>query len=155
IPVDKDGFFLEKHPKLAPVSTVNRGVFVAGACQGPKDIPDSVAQGAAAAAEALALLSQGSVEAEPVIAEVNKNLCSGCRICVSVCPYNAAVFDRETKTASVQDVLCQGCGTCVASCPSGARTLRQRGFTDRQILAEIEAILPKKLVTIEKAIAEA
>jgi heterodisulfide reductase subunit A len=154
IPVDKNGFFLERHPKLAPVSTVNRGVFVAGACQGPKDIPDSVAQGAAAAAEALALLSQGVVEAEPVIAEVNKDLCSGCRICISVCPYNATVFDRESKTASVQEVLCQGCGTCVASCPSGARTLRQRGFTDKQILAEIEAILLKRFVPVEVLITE-
>jgi heterodisulfide reductase subunit A len=154
IPVDKNGFFLERHPKLAPVSTVNRGVFVAGACQGPKDIPDSVAQGAAAAAEALALLSQGVVEAEPVIAEVNKDLCSGCRICISVCPYNATVFDRESKTASVQEVLCQGCGTCVASCPSGARTLRQRGFTDKQIIAEIEAVLPKRFVTVEALITE-
>jgi heterodisulfide reductase subunit A len=133
---------------------VNRGVFVAGACQGPKDIPDSVAQGAAAAAEALALLSQGVVEAEPVIAEVNKDLCSGCRICISVCPYNATVFDRESKTASVQEVLCQGCGTCVASCPSGARTLRQRGFTDKQILAEIEAILLKRFVPVEVLITE-
>jgi len=154
IPVDMDGFFLERHPKLAPVSTVNRGVFVAGACQGPKDIPDSVAQGAAAAAEALALLSQGVVEAEPVIAEVNKNLCSGCRICISVCPYNATVFDKESKTASVQEVLCQGCGTCVASCPSGARTLKQRGFTDKQILAEIEAVLPKRFVAVEAVITE-
>ncbi|MCL7389576.1 MAG: CoB--CoM heterodisulfide reductase iron-sulfur subunit A family protein [Thaumarchaeota archaeon] len=154
IPVDKNGFFLERHPKLAPVSTVNRGVFVAGACQGPKDIPDSVAQGAAAAAEALALLSQGVVEAEPVIAEVNKDLCSGCRICISVCPYNATVFDRESKTASVREVLCQGCGTCVASCPSGARTLRQRGFTDKQIIAEIEAVLPKRFVTVEVLITE-
>jgi heterodisulfide reductase subunit A len=154
IPVDKDGFFLERHPKLAPVSTVNRGVFVAGACQGPKDIPDSVAQGAAAAAEALALLSQEVVEAEPVIAEVSKNLCSGCRVCISVCPYNATVFDKESKTASVQGVLCQGCGTCVASCPSGARTLRQRGFTDKQILAEIEAVLPKRFVTVEAVITE-
>jgi len=154
IPVDKDGFFLERHPKLAPVSTVNRGVFVAGACQGPKDIPDSVAQGAAAAAEALALLSRGVVEAEPMIAEVNKNLCSGCRVCISVCPYNATVFDKESKTASIQEVLCQGCGTCVASCPSGARTLRQRGFTDKQILAEIEAVLPKRFVTVEAVITE-
>ena len=155
IPLDKNGFFLEKHPKLAPVSTVNRGVFVAGACQGPKDIPDSVAQGAAAAAEALSLLSKGMVEAEPVIAEVNKSLCSGCRICISVCPYGAASFDKETKTAIVQEVLCQGCGTCVASCPSGARTLKQRGFMDNQILAEIEAILPKRTITMTTAIAEA
>mgnify|MGYP001626182624 CR=1 FL=1 len=155
IPLDKNGFFLEKHPKLAPFSTVNRGVFVAGACQGPKDIPDSVAQGAAAAAEALSLLSKGMVEAEPVIAEVNKSLCSGCRICISVCPYGAALFDKETKTAIVQEVLCQGCGTCVASCPSGARTLKQRGFMDNQILAEIEAILPKRTITMTTAIAEA
>lgn len=155
IPLDKNGFFLEKHPKLAPASTVNGGVFVAGACQGPKDIPDSVAHASAAAAEALSLLSQGTVEAEPWIAEVNKNFCSGCRICISVCPYGAAAFDKEAETASVREVLCQGCGTCVASCPSGARTLRQRGFTDREILAEIEAILPRREVTIETTIAEA
>ncbi|MCS7125882.1 MAG: CoB--CoM heterodisulfide reductase iron-sulfur subunit A family protein [Aigarchaeota archaeon] len=152
VPLDKDGFFLEKHPKLAPVSTVSKGVFVAGACQGPKDIPDSVAQGAAAASEALALLSSGVIEVEPIIAEVNKNLCSGCRICISTCPYGAAVYDAESKTATIQEVLCQGCGTCVASCPSGARTLKQRGFTDEQILGELEMILPKPKIKM-KAVA--
>ncbi|MEN2974000.1 MAG: CoB--CoM heterodisulfide reductase iron-sulfur subunit A family protein [Candidatus Caldarchaeales archaeon] len=149
VPLDKDGFFLEKHPKLAPVSTVTTGVFVAGACQGPKDIPDSVAQGAAAASEALALLSSGVIEVEPIIAEVNRNTCSGCRMCVSVCPYGAAVYDVQSKTTLIQEALCQGCGTCVASCPSGARTLRQRGFTDKQILSEIESIIPRRVVKVE------
>ncbi|MEM0452934.1 MAG: CoB--CoM heterodisulfide reductase iron-sulfur subunit A family protein [Nitrososphaerota archaeon] len=136
-----DGFFMEKHPKLAPVSTVNRGVFIAGACQGPKDIPESVAQAAAAASEAMVLLSQSTLEVEPIIAEVQQEKCSGCRICVSVCPYGATIYDSEKNATRVEKALCQGCGTCVAACPSGARVMKQNGFTDRQILAELEGIL--------------
>jgi len=134
----KDGFFLEKHPKLAPVSTAVDGVFVAGACQGPKDIPDSVAQGAAAAANVLSLIDRKAVELEPAIAVINEASCSGCKICVELCPYHAITYDGERKLAAVNEALCKGCGVCVAACPSSA--IEQQNFTNRQLVAEIEAI---------------
>jgi len=136
-----DGFFLEKHPKLAPVETTTDGVLLAGACQGPKDIPDSVAQGAAAAATAISLLDHGWVELEPFTASIDPHKCSDCRICEGLCPYGAIsmVKERDKETAQVNEVLCKGCGACVAACPAGAST--QYGFTDDQILAEIDGIL--------------
>lgn len=134
----KDGFFLEKHPKLAPVSTAADGVYIAGACQGPKDIPDSVAQGAAAAANVLSLIDRKEVELEPTIAIIDDKSCSGCEICPSLCPYNAISFDEEREIAVITAALCKGCGVCVAACPSGA--IEQQNFTNRQLLAEVEAI---------------
>jgi heterodisulfide reductase subunit A len=134
-----EGFFTERHPKLAPVSTFTDGIFLAGTCQGPKDIPDSVAQAGAAAAEALALIDRGSVELEPSTAFIDPASCSGCRTCVGLCPFGAISFDDELKVAAVNDVLCKGCGTCVAACPSGAA--QQHLFTDAQILSEIEGVL--------------
>jgi heterodisulfide reductase subunit A2 len=134
-----EGFFTERHPKLAPVSTFTDGVFVAGACQGPKDIPDTVAQAGAAAAEALAMADRGYVELEPSTAFVDAAACSGCRTCVPLCPFSAIAFDAATNLASVNEVLCKGCGVCVAACPSGA--LQQHLFTDEQILAELEGVL--------------
>jgi heterodisulfide reductase subunit A len=134
-----DGFFMEQHPKLAPVSTTNDGVFIAGACQGPKDIPDTVAQGSAAAGKALSLITRHEVEVEGTTACVDDQLCSGCKCCLTLCPYNAISFDAERKRSSVNDVLCKGCGTCVASCPSSA--IEARHFTDEQIFAEIEGVL--------------
>jgi len=134
-----DGFFLEKHPKLAPVATSSDGIFLAGACQGPKDIPDSVAQGAAAAAEALAMLDRGSVEIEPITCVIDEKLCAACKVCIEVCPYSAIQFSEEKKISVVTEALCKGCGICVAACPSGAAM--QQGFKDRQIFAEIEGAL--------------
>ncbi len=134
-----DGFYLERHPKLAPVSTASAGIFVAGCCQGPKDIPDSVAQGAAAAAQALAMIMKGQVEVEPTTAHVIDDLCSGCQICIPLCPYEAIHRDEARRKAYVEPALCKGCGTCVGACPSGA--LQQWGFDDTQILAELEGIL--------------
>jgi heterodisulfide reductase subunit A len=134
-----DGFFLERHPKLEPVGTVNDGVFVVGCCQGPKDIPDTVAQASAGAAEALSLIDRGMVEIEAATAVVDEELCSGCKICLALCPYNAISFDEEKKQANVNDILCKGCGVCVAACPSAAITGRH--FTDKQIFAEIEGLL--------------
>jgi heterodisulfide reductase subunit A len=133
-----DGFFLEKHPKLAPVSTAVDGVFIAGACQGPKDIPDSVAQGAAAAANVLSLIDRKEVELEPTVAKIHEESCSGCRICVDLCPYHAITFDEVKNVALVTEALCKGCGVCVAACPSTA--IEQQNFTHRQLLAEVEAI---------------
>ena len=134
-----EGFFTERHPKLAPVSTFTDGIFLAGACQGPKDIPDTVAQAGAAAAEVLAMVDRGSVEVEPATAFIDPVVCSGCRTCVGMCPFSAISFDHATNVAAVNEVLCKGCGTCVAACPSGAA--QQRLFTDAQIFAELEGLL--------------
>ena len=136
-----DGFFLEKHPKLAPVETATDGVYLAGTCQSPKDIPDSVAQGSAAAAAALSLMDAGRVTLEPFTAYVDPAKCGGCRTCEGLCPYHAIqmiLVDGRT-VAQVNEVLCKGCGACVAACPAEAAT--QYGFTDEQILAEIEGVL--------------
>jgi len=133
------GFFLERHPKLAPVEAASDGLFLAGACQGPKDIPDTVAQGAAAAACALALMDGGAVVLEPITAEIDAERCSGCQMCVAACPYDAISFNEEKGVSEVQEELCKGCGTCVATCPSGVA--QQKGFHDRQILAEMEGVL--------------
>jgi heterodisulfide reductase subunit A len=136
-----DGFFLEKHPKLAPVETTTDGVFLAGACQGPKDIPDSVAQGGAAAAAALSLLDHGWVELEPFTAFIEAEKCGACRTCEGLCPYGAVtqVEWQGKLVAQVNEVLCKGCGACVAACPAGAAT--QYGFTNDQVMAEIAGIL--------------
>jgi len=133
-----DGFFLERHPKLAPVSTFADGVFLAGCCQGPKDIPDTVAQSGAAAAQALALIDAGKVELEPNTAHVLEEACSGCKTCIPLCPYSAISFVEE-KRARINEVLCKGCGTCVAACPSGS--IRQNLFEDDEIFEEISGVL--------------
>jgi len=134
-----DGFFLERHPKLAPVATMTDGLFIVGCAQGPKDIPDMVAQASAAAAAVLAMIARGTIEVEAATAVVNQELCSGCRTCVSLCPYNAISFLDDKKVAEINAILCKGCGVCVAACPAGAITGRH--FTDKQILAEIEGLL--------------
>lgn len=136
---DKNGFFLELHPKLGPVETSLAGIFLAGGCQGPKDIPESVAQGGAAAAEALVLFSMGEVEVEPTVASADRSLCTGCKTCVSMCAYNALSFSEEGKVAVVNEALCQGCGTCAAACPVAA--LRVQHFLPDQIFAQIEGML--------------
>lgn len=134
-----DGWFLERHPKLAPVSTFTDGVFLAGCCQGPKDIPDSVAQAGAAAAEVLTLIDRGFVEQEPNTAYVQSEHCSGCKSCLPLCPYHAITLDPQTRKATINEALCKGCGTCVASCPSGS--IVQRLFEDPEVFAEIEGLL--------------
>ncbi len=134
-----DGFFLEKHPKLDPVATTTEGVFVAGCCQSPKDIPDTVAQASAAAARVLAMISKGSVEIESATAVVDEEHCAGCKICVDLCAYKAITFDEEKEVCRINEALCKGCGTCVAACPSGAITGRH--FTTEQIMSEIEGVL--------------
>jgi heterodisulfide reductase subunit A len=134
-----EGFFLERHPKLAPVNTFTDGIFLAGACQGPKDIPDTVAQAGAAAAEALALIDTGYVELEPNTAYIVEEDCSGCKSCIPLCPYTAISFMEEKKKAAIHEALCKGCGTCVAACPSGS--IRQNLFEDAEIFGEIEGVL--------------
>lgn len=148
ISYDKDRFFTEAHPKLAPVETHSQGIYLAGACQGPKDIPESVAQASAAAAKACGLLSKSEMLAEPIVSEVNEKICAGCGMCVSVCPYKAielkTISERiqiqkiERKVASVNEGLCQGCGACTVACRSAALNLKH--FTDQQILAEVNAL---------------
>jgi heterodisulfide reductase subunit A len=134
-----EGWFLERHPKLAPVSTFTDGVFLAGCCQGPKDIPDTVAQAGAAAAEALALIDAQSIELEPNTAYILEEKCSGCKTCIPLCPYTAISYLEDKKKASINEVLCKGCGTCVAACPSGS--IKQNLFEDEEIFAEIEGVL--------------
>ena len=134
-----DGFFLERHPKLDPVATTTDGLFVAGCAQGPKDIPDSVAQASAAAARMLATIAKGAVEIDPVRAEIDEQYCSGCRICNALCPYKAIDYIEDKNVSRVNSPLCKGCGTCVAACPAGAIT--GSGFTDKQVYAELEGVL--------------
>jgi heterodisulfide reductase subunit A len=138
---DKDGFFLEAHPKLRPVDSNTDGLYLAGACQGPRDIPDTVAHAGAAASQALGLLSQDYVEVVPTVAEVRTLHCVGCGLCVAVCPYSAPslVEERGQMVAQINEALCKGCGLCVAGCRGKAISLR--GFTDTQILAQLEALL--------------
>ncbi len=134
-----DGFLLERHPKLDPVATRTDGIYVAGCCQGPKDIPDTVSQASAAAAKVLAVITKGKVELEASTAVIDEDLCSGCRICNLLCPYSAISFDDEKKVSNINEALCKGCGTCVAACPSGAIT--HRHFTNEEVIAEIEGVL--------------
>ncbi|MEI6683881.1 MAG: CoB--CoM heterodisulfide reductase iron-sulfur subunit A family protein [Bacteroidota bacterium] len=132
-------FFIEKHPKLDPVATTTGGVYIIGSCQGPKDIPDSVAQARAAAARILATIAGGSVPVEVTTAITDQNLCCGCQTCIGVCPYSAISFDQVKMSSVVNEALCKGCGTCGSACPAGAITCKH--FTDLQILSEIEGIM--------------
>jgi heterodisulfide reductase subunit A len=133
------GWYTERHPKLDPVATMTDGVFVAGVCQGPKDIPASVAQGAAAAARIQGMITKGTVMIEPIVATINEEACSGCRICNNLCPFNAIEFDDEKQVSRVITAMCKGCGTCVAACPAGV--ISGAHFNNQQILAEIKGAL--------------
>lgn len=139
-----DRFYLEAHPKLAPVDTATDGVFLAGCAQGPKDIPDTVAQAKGAASSALILLSRGKVKVEAQISFVNENTCRGCAYCVEICPYSAiemVTVNRmgyQVQVARVNEALCKGCGACVAGCFSGS--IQQKSFMDRQILPQLAVL---------------
>jgi len=148
INTDENSFFTEAHPKLRPVETQMAGIFLAGACQGSKDIPETVAQAGGAASKAVALLGKQVLYSNPMISQVDENLCSGCLYCEEVCPYSAitakVIEERRGKeiiertVASVNEALCQGCGNCTVACRSGAINLK--GFTNEQILSEVDAI---------------
>jgi heterodisulfide reductase subunit A len=139
-----DGFLLEAHPKLRPVDTFTDGIFLAGCCQSPKDIPDTVAQASAAASRVCDILSKPKLEIEATTAHVDELQCRGCGFCVEVCPYEAVAlkevnqFGHTVEVAEVNEALCKGCGACSAACLSGA--IQQKGFTDKQILAMINAL---------------
>ena len=143
---DEHGFINEAHPKLRPVETNTAGVYVAGACQAPRDIPDAVAMASATASKVLGLFSKEMLEREPLVARVDAALCAGCFHCERVCPYGAVerheIRDRKGNlikvVAEVNPGVCQGCGTCQATCPS--KSVELQGFTDEQILAQINAL---------------
>jgi heterodisulfide reductase subunit A len=145
---DAHAFYSEAHPKLRPVESAAAGVFLAGACQGPKDIPESVAQASATAAKVGVIFSREILEREPIVARVNEAVCAGCFACREVCPYGAVevfeVRDRQgrllRKVARVNAGVCNGCGTCQATCPS--KSVELAGYTDEQIFAQIAALRP-------------
>ena len=147
--MDTNDFFTEAHPKLRPVESPTAGVFLSGACQGPKDIPETVSQASAAAAKVIGLLCKDHLTGNPCIASANEMLCSGCSQCANVCPYGAITYSEKEfrmpnrttlmrRVASVNPAVCQGCGACTVACPSGAMDLN--GFKNNQIMAEVDAI---------------
>ncbi len=142
VSVDKDGFFMEAHPKLRPVSTATDGIFIAGCCQSPKDIPDTVAQASAAASQTIILMNKGRVEIEPLTAEVITEHCIGCGECVATCAFSAIRL-VEGK-AEVVTVLCKGCGTCAAACPS--KSIVMAHFTDEELVAELMGVLAERVL---------
>lgn len=134
-----DGFFLEEHPKLGPLNTATDGVFIAGACQSPKDIPDTVAQASGAAAKALALSTRGIVEIPSTISWIDPDICAGCQVCIRLCPYSAIEFDERRGISVINEALCKGCGSCSGFCPSGAAQVKH--FKKKQIFAEFCGIM--------------
>ena len=135
----QDGFLLEEHPKLGPVSTATDGVFLAGACQGPKDIPDAVSHASGGAAQALALAAKGTVSISPTTSWINPDVCVGCRVCVGLCAYSAIEFDERRNVAVINEAMCKGCGSCAGYCPSGAAQIKH--FNETQIFNEIDGLL--------------
>lgn len=133
------GFLSEAHPKLRPVESLVPGIFFAGCAQAQKDIPDSVTQGSAAASKVLDIFSQEELQHEPIVTTVDEDICSGCELCISVCPYGAREIRVKggKRVATVNEALCEGCGACVAVCPSGAA--QQRNLNDLQLSKMVEA----------------
>ncbi len=146
--IDTNNFFTEAHPKLRPVESPTAGVFLSGVCQGPKDIPETVAQASAAASKVIGLLSKDKLLSNPCVAGSDEMLCNGCSACEKVCPYGAISYVEKEyriagktqvrRVAQVNPAICQGCGACTVTCPSGAMDLK--GFSTKQIMAEVDAI---------------
>jgi len=137
--IGADGFFLEEHPKLGPLNTATDGVFLAGTCQSPKDIPDAVAQASGAAAKALSLATRGYVQVPSTISWIDPDICSGCQTCIGLCPYSAIEFDELRGVSVINEAVCKGCGSCSGFCPSGAAQVRH--FNKKQVFAEFEGIM--------------
>ena len=147
--MDTNDFFTEAHPKLRPVESPTAGIFLSGACQGPKDIPETVSQAGAAAAKVIGLLSKDKLTGNPCVAQSDELMCNGCSSCEKVCPYGAITYQNKEfrgpnrttlirRVAQVNEAICQGCGCCTVACPSGAMDLK--GFASKQIMAEVDAI---------------
>ena len=147
--MDTNDFFTEAHPKLRPVESPTAGIFLSGACQGPKDIPETVAQAGAAASKVIGLLAKDHLTCNPCVAQPDEMMCNGCSSCEKVCPYGAITYiDKEfrgpnrttllRRVAQVNPAVCQGCGACTVACMSGAMDLK--GFSNKQIMAEVDAI---------------
>ncbi len=147
--MDTNDFFTEAHPKLRPVESPTAGIFLSGACQGPKDIPETVAQASAAAAKVIGLLCKDQLVCNPCTAQPDELMCNGCSSCEKVCPYGAITYQEKAfrgpnrttlmrRVAQVNPAVCQGCGACTVACPSGAMDLK--GFSNKQIMAEVDAI---------------
>ncbi len=146
--IDTNNFLTEAHAKLRPVESPTAGIFLSGVCQGPKDIPETVSQASAAAVKAIGLLAKDKLKTNPCTAKSDELRCNGCSVCTNVCPYGAISYEEKEindhghrevrRVAVVNNALCQGCGACTVSCPSGCMDLQ--GFSNRQILAEVDAI---------------
>ena len=147
--MDTNDFFTEAHPKLRPVESPTAGIFLSGVCQGPKDIPETVSQASACAAKVIGVLAKDKLTCNPCVAHSDEMLCNGCSSCEKVCPYGAITYSEKEfrgpnrttllrRVASVNEAVCQGCGACTVACPSGAMDLK--GFSNKQIMAEVDAI---------------
>lgn len=147
--MDTNDFFTEAHAKLRPVESPTAGVFLSGVCQGPKDIPETVAQAGAAASKVIGLLAKDKLSCNPCVSQSNEAMCNGCSTCANVCPYGAITYEDKDfsrrrdgsmirRVAVVNEAVCQGCGACTVACPSGAMDLK--GFSTSQIMAEVDAI---------------
>jgi heterodisulfide reductase subunit A len=147
--MDTNDFFTEAHPKLRPVESPTAGVFLSGACQGPKDIPETVSQASACAAKVIGLLAKDKLKGNACVSQSDEMLCTGCSVCANVCPYGAITYINKEyrigggktevrRVAQVNEAVCQGCGACTVACPSGAMDLK--GFSNKQIMAEVDAI---------------
>ncbi|MCX6999771.1 MAG: CoB--CoM heterodisulfide reductase iron-sulfur subunit A family protein [Candidatus Sumerlaeota bacterium] len=139
ITTDANGFYTEAHPKMNPLGTTTRGIFLAGCAQAPRDIPDTVSQGSGAAGKVITIFSNEALTLDPMTVDVDEELCAGCGLCVPACPYEARILDPKRRIAVVNAALCQGCGACMTACPNGATV--HRNFTKKQILKMVQTLI--------------
>ena len=139
ISMGPNNFLKEAHPKLRPVETLSAGIYLAGAAQAPKDIPDAVAQGGGAGSKVAGILSSDELSHDPAVVHINEDECNGCGLCIDICPYDALSLNAEKGIAEVNAVLCEGCGTCSVACPSGASQLKN--LTDVKIVRMLEVMI--------------